>query len=237
MGAKKNVDMSSNKDTVKIVKAEVEAPATEEKTAVSSSKRTRQRSKKYQQKRSLVDKTKAYNLESAVELVKKTSYSKFVGTISAHLVFKEVGEQAKLSLPYSSGKTIKIAIADEAVIEKIADGKIDFDVLLTTPEFVPKLAKYARVLGPKGLMPNPKNGTITNNPDKRAQELAKGEVTIKTDRKQPITQVSVGKVSQPTKEIVSNLEEIIKRTKGKLVKLNLSATMGPSVRVNIDAAS
>ena len=230
MGAKRNVDMSATETKVKVVKAK----KTKQATQKTQKPRTKTRSKKYQEKRALVDRTKEYPLEEAIELVKKTSYTKFDGTITASMVFKEVGEQARLTLPYSTGKTVKVAIADDQVIENIAAGKIDFDVLISTPEFVPKLAKYARVLGPKGLMPNPKNGTITTNPKKRAKELAAGEVVVKTDRKQPVAHVSVGKVSQATKEIKANLETLIKALSGKLKKLTLSATMSPGVKVKLD---
>ena len=235
MGAKRNVDMSATQTKVKIVKTEPENRAD---TVVTGKKtQTKTRSKKYQSKRSLVDKTKEYSPKQAIELVKKISYTKFNGTVTASMVFNQVGEQAKLSLPHSTGKKIKIAIADEDLINDIAGGKIDFDVLLAKPEFVPKLAKYARVLGPKGLMPNPKNGTITNDPKKRAQELSQGEITIKTDRKQPVAHVSVGKVSQDTKELTANVEALTKVLTGKLQKLTLSATMSPSVKVKLKKES
>ena len=229
MGAKRNVDMSAAESKIKVVKAETP----EEKTTTKRPLKTKTRSKKYQAKRALVDRTKEYPLSKAIELVKKTSYTTFDGTISASMVFKEVGEQTRLALPHSTGKTVKVAIANDEVIEKIADGQIDFDVLVSTPEFVPKLAKYARILGPRGLMPNPKNGTITTNPEKRAKELAAGEVVVKTDRKQPVAHVSVGKVSQDIKEIQANVEALIKALGSKLQKLVLSATMSPGVKVKL----
>ncbi len=230
MGAKRNVDMSATTDKIKVVKTKTSKA---EQTKANANKQ-RQRSKKYQAKRALIDKTKTYQLKQAVELVKKTSYSQFDGTITASLVFKEVGEQAKLSLPHSSGKTVKVAIASDELITDIAAGKIDFDILVTKPEFIPKLAKYARVLGPKGLMPNPKNGTITAHPEKRAQELSGGEITIKTDRKQPLSHVIIGKVSYKTDDLVENLQVLIKKLQNKLVKMTLSASMSPSIRVALD---
>jgi len=230
MGAKRNVDMSATETKVKVVKVEEKD---KEKATKKSVAKTKTRSKKYQAKRALIDRTKEYPLKKAVELVKKTSYTKFDGTISASMVFKEVGEQAKLTLPHSTGKSVKVAIASDELIDQIASGKIDFDVLISTPEFVPKLARYARVLGPKGLMPNPKNGTITTNPEKRAKELSAGEITIKTDRKQPVAHVSVGKVSQADKEIIANIQALIKAVTGKLQKLTLSATMSPGIKVKL----
>ena len=230
MGAKRNVDMSATDTKVKVVKAE----ETKETTKKSQKPQVKTRSKKYQAKRALVDRTKEYSLKEAIKLVKKTSYTTFDGSVTASLVLSETGEQARLTLPYSSGKTIKVAVASDEVIDQIAAGKIDFDVLISTPEFVPKLAKHARVLGPKGLMPNPKNGTITTNPQKRVKELSAGEIVIKTDRKQPVAHVTIGKVSQESKELEANLEALIKALTGKLQKLTLSATMSPGIKVGLN---
>jgi len=231
MGAKRNVDMSATNDKIKVVKTKTTLVNDKTKTQLTKQRR---RSKKYQAKRALIDKTKIYSLKQAIELVKKTSYSKFDGTITASLIFKEVGEQAKLSLPHSTGKKIRVAIASDELITQIASGKIEFDVLLAKPEFVPKLAKYARVLGPKGLMPNPKNGTISAHPERRAQELAGGEIVIKTDRKQPLSHIIIGKVSYKTDDLVENLQVLIKTLQNKLVKLTLAASMSPSVKVALD---
>ncbi|NCS97360.1 MAG: 50S ribosomal protein L1 [Candidatus Pacebacteria bacterium] len=236
MGSKKNVDMSVNNDVVKIVENTqqvVEEGKTAEADVVAAPKKeARVRSKKYVAVRSQVDKTKIYDAFSAIELVKKLSYSKFDGTITVDVVVKDTGTLGKITLPYSTGKSVKVAIVDDAVIAEIAAGNIDFDFLVTTPQFMPKLAKHARVLGPRGLMPNPKNGTVTANPEQKKSDLEKGELNIKTEKKRPVIHVSLGKVSQDTKELVENFKALMTFLTGKVVKSAVSATMSPGVKVD-----
>lgn len=240
MGAKRNVSMTTSTDTVKRVDpqaadAEAAQPTTAAETKKKKAVTTKKprRSKKYVSARSFVDKTKQYELGEAVALVKKTSYSKFAGTVTADMVVKEVGEQVALTFPHSTGKTARVAIADDALIEQIANGVIDFDVLLATPAFVPKLAKHAKVLGPKGLMPNPKNGTITQQPEARKKELEGGKITIKSERKAPLVHVAVGKTDMADEQLVANVQALITAMDFRLKKLTLSATMGPSVKVKL----
>lgn len=268
MGSKRNADMSSTVDEVKVVAApevaaEVNAPAgttsetatvqeaidqvanteasvndgaeTEAKPAAKAkAKVSKGRSKKYHLLRSQVDKTKVYDAFAAVELVKRLSYTSFNGTIEAHGVLKETGATASFSFPHSTGKTVRVALASDELIQTVEAGTIDFDILLTTKEFMPKLTKLARVLGPKGLMPNPKNGTLTENPEAKKKELEGGKLTIKTEKKAPLIHTTVGKVSMETKELVENLQALMQAFKGKLVKLSISSTMSPGVKVVVE---
>lgn len=245
MGSKKNVVMSSTEDTVKIVADSdaVETPAAETVDGVETTettpkaakkpKQTHLRSKKYHSVRAQVDKTKTYDPFAAVELVKKLSYSKFEGTLTADVVVREAGQSVTLTFPHSTGKTIRVAVASDAVIEQIEAGNIDFDMLVTSPQFMPKLAKLARVLGPKGLMPNPKNGTISENPAAKKKELEGGQTTVKTEKKAPLMHVTLGKTSMETKELVENLQALIEALNTKAVKMSISATMSPSVKVTL----
>ena len=99
---------------------------------------------------------------------------------------------------------------------------------------MPKLLPFARVLGPKGLMPNPKNGTLTDDPEASVKRLSVAKTIIKTEKKAPIVHIVVGKVSQPVEELVANIEELIKVVKtNKIKKLALCATMGPCVKVEV----
>ncbi|MGD9128907.1 MAG: 50S ribosomal protein L1 [Candidatus Woesebacteria bacterium] len=229
MGSKKNVDMSSSNTKVKIVKASEEKKVEKKKVI-----KKKIRSKKYQATRSQIDKSKAYDLATAVELVKKLSYSKFDGTITAALVVKKPGEKAELNFPHATGQTVKVAIVSPAVLKKINDNQIDFDVLLATPQDMPKITKFAKILGPKGLMPNPKNGTLTPNPELKKKELAAGKMTIKTEKKAPLMHVTVGKVSMDSKALLENVQALIKALKGKISKMSLAASMSPSVKVAIE---
>ncbi len=235
MGSKKNVDMTATSDTVKVVKTVEPTPEETpvEETAPKAVK-TKGRGKKYQAVRSKIDKTKEYDAFSAVELIKKLSYSKFDGTITAHLILKETGASASITFPHSTGKSINVAIASDEVLKQVEAGQLDFDVLVASPAFMPKLTKFARVLGPKGLMPNPKTGTLTSNPEEKKKQLEAGEITVRTEKKAPLIHITVGKVSHPTKDLVENIQELMKAFKGKVIKLSIAATMSPAVRVMIN---
>jgi len=167
-------------------------------------------------------------------MVIQTSYSKFTGTVMADLIVKDDKVSAEVAFPYSTGKTIRVAVMSDELISQIEAGTINFDVLVTHPSFMPKLAKLAKILGPKGLMPNPKNGTISPDPDKRAKELATGKTTIKTERKAPLIHALIGKTNQDPKELAANTEALIKAIgPSKITKLVLSATMGPGIKVDL----
>jgi len=236
MGTKRNTDMSENTDVIKIVSAtKSEATATEtgeEQQIVTKPKKEKTRSAKYISARSKVDKTKLYDPFAAIELIKRLSYSKFDGTIVAHVVVREVGMSIDLSLPHSTGKALTVVIASDEVLAEIEAGNINFDVLVSSKEFMPKLTKYARVLGPKGLMPNPKNGTLTSNPEVAKKQLEAGKISIKTEKKAPLMHITVGKVSMDTKDLVENMQALLTTLKGKVLKLSIAATMSPSVKVD-----
>ncbi|MEX0896207.1 MAG: hypothetical protein WDZ94_04740 [Patescibacteria group bacterium] len=239
MGSKRNVDMSTNSDTVKIVETDAPTDAIDNGSvevatpAATKANKTKVRSKKYITTRSNVDKTKLYDPFAAIELVKRLSYSSFDGTIIADLVVREVGAQIELTFPHATGKTTRVEIASDDLLNDIEAGKIEFDILLSAPEMMLKLAKHARVLGPRGLMPNPKNGTVTDDPKRRKTELEKGIVTIKTERKQPLMHVTIGKVSMETKDLVENFNALIEALGPKVRKASLSASMSPAVKVKI----
>jgi len=235
MGSKRNIDMSDNTDVIKVVEGSESssAPAESVEKVVVKTKKTRVRSKRYVAGRSQVDRTKTYDPFAAIELLKRLSYSKFDGTITADAMVKEIGTEVKVKFPHTTGKQLRVAIATDELIEQIAAGTIEFDVLISPPAFVPKLAKYARVLGPKGLMPNPKNGTITNKPEEKMKELMSGSTIVKTERKQAVMHIVIGKVSMETKELVENVQALIEALDIRVVRLTLSATMSPGVRVKL----
>ena len=235
MGSKKNVDMGSTEDKVKVV-ASVDAqddaqPTAAQDKAVQSPKRAR--SKKYVTTRSKVDKTKKYTTLEAVTLIKKLSYTKFDGTLTLDGVVREVGKVASVTFPHATGKSIRVAIVDDALLAEIEAGTLNFDALVTAPQYMPKLAKFARVLGPKGLMPNPKNGTVTPKPENKKAELERGTFDLKTEKKTPVIHVSVGKVSMDDAALVENIETLLTIAKGKLVSASLCATMSPSVKLEL----
>ena len=136
-----------------------------------------------------------------------------------------------VSLPHGTGKEVRVAIADEKIVAEIEAGKINFDILVAHPTMMAKLAKVARVLGPRGLMPNPKTGTVSPDPEKRAKELSSGQVNIKTEPGNPLIHMPIGKVSFEDKKIAENVKAVLKALGTKVAKVTLSATMGPGVKV------
>lgn len=237
MGSKKNVDMTQTEMEIKTVEVENAAENAEngEETVVKKAVKAKKvRSKRYQAVRAQLDKSKFYKTEEAVELVKKLSYSNFVGSVEAHVIVREVGSSVDLTLPHSTGKSVKVAIADAALLTDIEAGKLDFDILLAHPEFMPKLAKLARVLGPKGLMPNPKNGTLTPNPELKKKELEAGKFTLKTEKKAPLMHLVIGKTDMSVAELGENIEALLKALKGKVLKLSISPSMGPGIKVLVE---
>lgn len=196
-------------------------------------KAARVRGQKYAAVRAKVDRTKTYDPAAAIELVKSLSFSKFDGTIIADVVVSEEGMSTPLTLPHSTGKTLRVVVADDAVLEKIAAGTIDFDMLVATPQLMPKLAKYAPILGPRGLMPNPKNGTISADPQGTKKRLEGGTVTIKTEKKAPLMHIRIGKTSMESAQLTANLEELIRVLSKKLKQVTVSASMSPSIKVTI----
>lgn len=191
------------------------------------------RGKKYLQIKSKVDKSKLYTLAEAVALVKNTSYSKFDGTVELHLVTKKEGVTLQAKLPFSAGKAKKVEIADDDTLKKLKEGKVDFDILLATADMMPKLVPFAKILGPKGMMPNPKNGTLIKDKS-AAAKFSTGTVTIRTEKKAPLVHIAAGKVSQPQLEIEENITAIINAMGPRqVVRAYVKATMGPSVKLQL----
>lgn len=213
------------------------------------------RSKKYQEIVKDLDKSKFYSLEEAVDMVKKLNYAKFDATLEAHINTHALGIRGFVSLPFVTGTKLKIlafppakltssskkelenegvVFGDDSKIDEIIRGKVDFDLLITTPEWMPKLAKAAKILGPRGLMPNPKNGTITDDLKKAVESYQAGKTEYKTEAKAPVIHLALGKLTQPNEELTSNIKTIFNTLgKSKIKKLTLSPTMGPSVKLDL----
>jgi len=192
------------------------------------------RGKKYQAAKKKIDVTKYYSIPEAVKLVKETSFSKFVGKVEAHITVIDMGNLGEITFPHLEAVSKKVVVLNDTILAEIKDGQINFDILIATPSTMPKLLPFARLLGPKGLMPNPKNGTLTDNTDTAVKKLSVAKTIIKTEAKSPIVHIIVGKVSQDEKELEANVVELIKVIKAnKIKKLALCATMGPCVKVKV----
>ena len=224
------------------------------------------RSKKYQEALKLVDRSKKYSLTEAVELVKKTSTAKFDATVEVAIRLNidprkaEQNLRGAVSLPHGTGKTVRVLVItkgakiDEALaagadyageaeyLEKIKGGWFEFDTVIASPDMMGELGKLGRILGPKGLMPNPKTGTVTNDIEKVVKEFKAGKVEYRTDKVGNI-QVPVGKVSFDDVKLAENIKAIysqLLRIKPQTVKgvyvqnVSISSTMGPGIKVLSD---
>lgn len=220
-------------------KEEVRKPVEKQEEAPKKTKvgKAKVRSKKYQEASNLIDHHKIYDIREGIELIKKTSLTKFDGNVEVHIrLLSKTGEpetfRNTLKYPHPTGKKISVVILDEKVIEKIEKlGKTDFDIALATPALMPKVAKLAKILGPKGKMPSPKSGTVTQDPEKTKKELESGFVEIKTDTYRIIHQV-IGKVSAEPKVLEENFKALLEvLPTEKITSAHICATMGPSVKV------
>ena len=227
----------------------------------------RKKGKKYVQALELVEKGKAYTKEEAIELVKKTSTSKFDGSVEVAIKLnvdtKKTDQQLRgaIVLPNGTGKTKRVLVltknaeqtkaakdagadfvGEADLVDKIQkENWLDFDVIIATPEMMPLLGKLGKVLGPRGLMPNPKTGTVTTDVKKAIDDIKKGRIEYRTDSYGNV-QAIIGKVSFDAKKLVENLEAFVttivkskpQTVKGQFIKnISVSATMGPGVKVDI----
>ncbi len=221
------------------------------------------RGKKYQAAAKEIEKGKVYKLDEAVKLAVKTNPAKFAATVEAHVRLGVDPRQADqnirttIVLPHGNGKTVRVAVfapldeakkakaagadiaKDDEFLKDLEKGTIDFDVLIATPQFMPKLGKYARLLGPKGLMPNPKAGTVTTDVEKAVKEAKAGKVEYRVD-KQSIVHIGLGKTDFSEKDLLENAQTFFDSLKsqkpaslkGAYVKsVYLTTTMGPSIPV------
>lgn len=219
--------------------------------------RLERQGKNFRKSAELVEKGKVYALGDAIELATKTNPSKFDATVELHINLNVDPRHAdqnirdNLVLPAGTGKKIRVAVfADEntegadvsgveAITKLLDKGNLDFDILIATPANMPKLGKYARVLGPRGLMPNPKSGTVTPDVAKAIKEAKAGRVEYRVDST-GIVHLGVGKVSFGAAKLEENVRAVlasIKANKPNSVKstyvktIHLTTTMGPSITV------
>jgi large subunit ribosomal protein L1 len=219
--------------------------------------------KKYNEARKTFEALKLYPLTEAISLLKKANYAKFDATVNvaiktnANPKYNDQMLRATTILPHGTGKTKKVAVfvsedkvadakkagADIAGFDSLLDlikaGKMDFDVLITTPDHIRDLAPVAKQLGPKGLMPSPKAGTVAVDITQAIEEVKKGKIEFRLDKTGNI-HAGVGKISFDEKKLIENIEALMKAiednkpsgVKGKLIKkLVISTTMSPGVNV------
>lgn len=243
-------------------------PATKpeaKKTIKPTRPKLERRGKGYRKSSELVDRKQDYNLKDALELAIRTSHVKFDATVEVHVRLNVDPKQAdqnirdSVILPAGTGKSVRVNVfaeedvakqatsagadfaGNEELLAKLEKGNIDFEVLIATPNLMAKLAKYARILGPKGLMPNPKSGTVTNNVEKAVKQAKAGKIEYRVDST-GIVHVGIGKVSFGASKLEDNAKaffESLKSNKPTSIKgtyvssIFVGTSMGPSIPLAI----
>ena len=215
------------------------------------------------------DKSKSYSLNEAVNIVKQITYSKFDASVDLNIRLgvdpRKANQMVRgsVTLPHGTGKVVRVLVlcnpdkAQEALdagadyvgldeyIQKIKDGWTDIDIVITTPNIMPKVGALGRILGPRGLMPNPKTGTVTMDVAKAVQEVKAGKIDFKVD-KYGIIAAGVARMSFAPEQIVDNAKELIQTViklkpaaaKGTYVKsIYISSTMSPGVQIDVKSVS
>lgn len=223
------------------------------------------RGKKYRELVKQIETGKVYSLAEAIELATKTSPVKFDASVEVHVVLGVDPRQADqnirstVALPHGTGKTVRVAafvpsdeveaakkagadvVGEEEITKLLDKEQISFDILVATPQLMPKLGKYARLLGPRGLMPNPKSGTVATNVAKAVKEAKGGKVEYRVD-KQSIVHLAIGKVSFGSDKLVVNAQAFfdslnsVKPSSLKsayIVSTHISTTMGPGIKIEL----
>ena len=215
------------------------------------------------------DKSKSYSLSEAVNIVKQITYTKFDASVDLNIRLgvdpRKANQMVRgsVTLPHGTGKVVRVLVlcnpdkAQEALdagadyvgldeyIQKIKDGWTDIDIVITTPNIMPKVGALGRILGPRGLMPNPKTGTVTMEVGKAVQEVKAGKIDFKVD-KYGIINAGVAKVSFSPEKIFDNAKELIQAViklkpaaaKGTYMKsVYISSTMSPGVQIDVKSVS
>lgn len=200
--------------------------------------RIRIRSQKYKESLMKIDHDKLYSISEAVSLLREVSFAKFGGSVELHINTTEKGLRGNVKLPHGTGKEVRVAIANAETIDKLVEqvekGKIDFDALVAHPAVMGKLARVAKFLGPKGLMPNPKAGTISPTPEKIVEKFKAGEINWKTESEFPIIHQVIGKMAFKDNQLTENFEAFIKSVGDTKIKaITLKSTMSPGIKVKI----
>ena len=253
----KEAEEKQAKEDRKAAKEEADAEDKPKQHANPTRSRLERQGKKFREAAAKIEKDKAYNLVEALKLAVETNPAKFDASVEVHINLSVDPRHAdqnirdNLVLPAGTGKTIKVAVFDDAKVEgadiagvetitkALEKGEIAFDILIATPTQMAKLGKYARLLGPRGLMPNPKSGTVTTDVAKAVAEAKAGRVEYRVDST-GIVHVAVGKVSFGAAKLEQNVRALFASVKGNkpasvkgtyVKAVHIATTMGPSITI------
>lgn len=265
----KEAEERADKEARKAKSAQTEYEKSVKKAPVQKTRsKLERRSKNYRNSAKKIDSNKYYNLSDAIALAAQTSTVKFDASVEIHLNLNadpKLADQnirGSLVLPHGTGKTMRVAVfapseeaaalknagadiaGEDEVINLLSKENLDLDILIAHPKLMSQLARFAKLLGPKGLMPNPKSGTVTANLAKAVKEAKGGRVEYRID-KQGIIHASIGKVSFKQDQLVENAKALINSiysakpasVKGALISsISVTSTMGPGIKVDVSSA-
>lgn len=178
----------------------------------------------------------SYNVKDAVKLLKKIVYEKFATPVELHINVQSIGLRGEVTLPHGTGKSLKVLLFDDSVEKEIKAGTISFDILIARPDDMKRLVPFARLLGPKGLMPSPKKGTVSDTPEKALKKFQKGAVHYKTEAKAPIMHQVVGLASFEEKQLIENITAFIHAVEIKNIRKAFVCTaMSPSLILDLSS--
>lgn len=237
---KEEVTTSDKKAKKEAKTEEVKEVKKEKKEKFKKAKDTR--SKRYKSAVVLVDKSKSYPLKDALDVLDQFAKASFDESVELHFNTIEP-VSGNMSLPHGTGKKMRVAIVNanvdpknvDELVKKVEAGVIDFDILIATPDSMAKLAKVARYLGPRGLMPNPKTGTVTTKPEEAAKKFEAGQINFKTEAKAPILHLTVGKVSFGKDKLHENIKTVFTLVaKSNIKDVTLKSTMSPGIKIALE---
>lgn len=230
-------------------------------------RRAERKGKKYRELNKLIDKDKTYDLADSIDLALKSNPAKFAASVELHAnlsIDPKKADQSvrdQLNLPSGTGKTVKVAVfaddedskkakaagadivGSESIKSMLDKEDIKFDALIATPAMMASLGKYAKLLGPRGLMPNPKSGTVTNSPEKAVKEIKAGRVEYRNDS-YGIIHIALGKTNMSSSQLIDNAQAALSSirarrpasVKGSYIKsIYVTTSMGPSIKVKLDS--
>ncbi len=209
-------------------------PEDKKTTKKALKKSPRKRGKRYSETLKKIDKHKHYSIKEAVKLLQELSIEKFNATVELHINTFTQEPKGEVSLPHGIGKKLNIAVFDAQLEEKIKKGEFDFDILLAKPQDMKILVKYASVLGPKGLMPSPKRGTLVENIEAAKEKFNAGTIHFKTEAKFPLIHQAVGKRDFTPQQLEENILAFLRAVGKKHIKQAfIKTTMSPALKLDI----
>lgn len=246
--AKPNMITGENNEESKkqLIKEEKVSKAAQRKSENGSAKKVR--SNRYKTLVEKIDKNRLYTIGEAVQLAKETANTKFVGSIEVHFQLNQKNLRGTVTLPHGTGnkKTVLVfgdipeqsgvLIGNEQAIEKIEKNALipgkDFQIVIASPQYMPKIARVAKILGPKGLMPNPKSGTVSTNLGETLNKFLAGQIEYKSEANAPLVHSIIGKTKFEDDQLVENFQALFNAIgSNKIIAISVNSTMGPGIKV------